>query len=151
MDNKQETDSKAVEAWNKLPEEEKKAILVYITRESHIFSGPLPPPETLAQYEKILPGAADKIFKMAHEQQQHRFELDNATINLNKDLIKSKQRGQIIGGLLVLFLAIIGLICTLTAHDSVAKAIYITTIIGVAGIFVVNKVSPDKKKEDSKE
>jgi uncharacterized membrane protein len=36
------------------------------------FSGPLPPPEQLAKYEQILPGAADRIMRMAEHQASHR-------------------------------------------------------------------------------
>lgn len=36
------------------------------------FSGPLPDAFTLRQYEEILPGAADRCFKMAEEQAEHR-------------------------------------------------------------------------------
>jgi uncharacterized membrane protein len=32
------------------------------------FSGPLPPPEALAKYNDILPGAADRIITMAEHQ-----------------------------------------------------------------------------------
>jgi uncharacterized membrane protein len=30
-----------------------------------VRSGPLPPPEDLAEYERVLPGSADRIIKMA--------------------------------------------------------------------------------------
>jgi uncharacterized membrane protein len=39
-------------------------------------SGPLPDPETLAAYEAIHPGAADRIFRMAEEQGSHRREIE---------------------------------------------------------------------------
>lgn len=36
------------------------------------FNGPIPPPHLLQEYERILPGAAERIFKMAEQEQQHR-------------------------------------------------------------------------------
>ena len=33
------------------------------------FSGPVPPPEILAQYDQVLPGAADRILQMAEREQ----------------------------------------------------------------------------------
>lgn len=36
------------------------------------FSGPLPPPQVLAQYESILPGSANRILSMAEKQSEHR-------------------------------------------------------------------------------
>jgi uncharacterized membrane protein len=49
--------------------------LVGRTFEAAHWSGPLPPPSALESYEKILPGAASAIFKMATEEQQHRHAL----------------------------------------------------------------------------
>jgi uncharacterized membrane protein len=40
------------------------------------FHGPLPPPDTLAQYESVCPGAADRILGMAESQVRHRQELE---------------------------------------------------------------------------
>ena len=37
-----------------------------------IRTGPLPEPEIIAAYEKALPGAADRIIKMAEKEQSHR-------------------------------------------------------------------------------
>ncbi len=42
------------------------------------LSGPLPPPEMLAQYEEILPGAAERLFKMVERQEEHRQALERA-------------------------------------------------------------------------
>ena len=36
-----------------------------------VHEGPLPPPETLKAYEKVLPGAAREILEMAKEHQSH--------------------------------------------------------------------------------
>ena len=40
------------------------------------LSGPLPPPEMLAQYEEILPGAAERILSMAERQAEHRQKME---------------------------------------------------------------------------
>ncbi|MGH7200157.1 MAG: DUF2335 domain-containing protein [Planctomycetaceae bacterium] len=39
---------------------------------SQEFSGPLPHPAVLQQYEEIQPGFADRILRMAEQQGQHR-------------------------------------------------------------------------------
>ena len=36
------------------------------------FSGPLPPPEMLGEYDKVLNGAADRIVRLAENEQQIR-------------------------------------------------------------------------------
>ena len=44
------------------------------------FSGPIPPPSILAGYNDIIPDGAERIFRMAEKQQDHRMELERITI-----------------------------------------------------------------------
>lgn len=76
---------------------------VIMAQQSEMFSGPLPHPDILAKYDAALPGAAERILKMAEEQGQHRRSIE-------KDFVKSKisdsMRGQ-------WFALIIGLVAIL--------------------------------------
>ena len=49
-----------------------KKVSTAIIREQHTFSGPLPPPEDLARYDQVVPGAAERIIKMAENEMMHR-------------------------------------------------------------------------------
>lgn len=40
------------------------------------FSGPIPPPSIIAGYEDVVPGAADRIIRMAEQQSSHRQQLE---------------------------------------------------------------------------
>ena len=53
------------------------------------WTGPLPPPQALQQYDEILPGAADRIFRMAEERHRHQIEQEMAAIELEKDALLS--------------------------------------------------------------
>lgn len=44
------------------------------------FSGPMPPPVIMEGYEKVLPGAAERILKMAEHQEQHRHKMEKRII-----------------------------------------------------------------------
>ncbi|MFZ5800507.1 MAG: DUF2335 domain-containing protein [Candidatus Omnitrophota bacterium] len=44
------------------------------------FCGPIPPPEVLAGYERIMPGAADRIIAMAERQAAHRQEMERRIV-----------------------------------------------------------------------
>ena len=44
------------------------------------FSGPLPHPQTLRQYDEVLPGAAERILRMAEKQQDHRIGIDQSGV-----------------------------------------------------------------------
>lgn len=58
------------------------------------FSGPLPRPEDFAEYDRVLPGAADRILKMAENQATHRQGLERRA--LSGDLFKSMM-GTVLG------------------------------------------------------
>jgi len=58
-----------------------------IIRQERRFQGPIPPVEDFAGYERILPGAADRILKMAENQAGHRQTLERRA--LAGDLVKA--------------------------------------------------------------
>lgn len=83
-----------------VPENKKKEVkeaLMVIRGE--MYSGPIPPPEALARYEEIQPGAADRIIKMAEKQQEHRMSLETKAIG---GQIDQSKRGQIFGFIAIL-------------------------------------------------
>lgn len=55
-----------------------------LTLEARQFTGPLPPPEQLLQYEQISPGFADRIVTMAEKEQENRHGEIRARIGLQK-------------------------------------------------------------------
>jgi uncharacterized membrane protein len=52
-------------------ERPKVARLVNVVFQRH-FSGPLPPPEVLAHYNEVVPGAAERILTLTEEQSAYR-------------------------------------------------------------------------------
>ncbi len=71
------------------------------------FSGPLPPPETLQQYEKVCRGSADRIITMAENQATHRHDLEKkqlqADIKLACKEANEIKLGQFLGFLIGIF------------------------------------------------
>lgn len=67
-----------------LPKDEKEKVVKIITslsiRKASTFSGPLPPPEILGEYNEMLKDGAERIMKMAENQSKHRIELEKHTI-----------------------------------------------------------------------
>lgn len=47
------------------------------------FEGPLPHPQILEKYEKIFPGATERLISMAEQQSKHRQELEKSVIYSN--------------------------------------------------------------------
>jgi len=50
------------------------------THFTEISTGPLPPPSMLAEYDRIIPGAAERILNLAEQQTKHRIELEKSAI-----------------------------------------------------------------------
>ena len=111
------------------------------------WSGPLPAPDDLRQYEDILPGSADRILRMAENQQQHGFEEDRAAHEHIREStaiakmaltegFKSNNRGMITGAII----ALVGLggAIGLSAIDrwEAGIAIFVLALTTLAGLFV---------------
>ena len=47
------------------------------------FQGPIPPPQLLEQYSKVIPNGAERIMAMAESQLQHRQSLESAVVLAN--------------------------------------------------------------------
>ena len=61
---------------------------------SQKFSGPLPPPEMLAQYEDVVPGAAERIIVITEEQHRHRMSVEIHWLTLIREGIRVETIGQ---------------------------------------------------------
>lgn len=108
------------------PEQVKRVIAEVIQSE---FSGPIPPPNIIAGYENVVPGAADRIITMAETQAKHRQALETIEV-------KAEARDSLLG---IFFAFILGIgsiaaciIVVMTVPES-AGAIA-GSLLGVTGI-----------------
>lgn len=127
-----------------LPEDKRDVVLsaIYSVRQSS-YSGPLPPPEDFASYERVLAGSTDRILTMAEEQQKHRLETEKKIVD---GKLSRMQSGQTIGCLLVAMFGVFAFVLALCGHDDVAIWLGVTTVISIAIVFVLNKM-PSHKSE----
>lgn len=100
------------------------------------FSGPIPHPMLLQQYDQVIPGAAERILKMAENQSAHRMDLEKIVIR--SDVTKS-ERGQVFG----LGVAILGIIASiilgLAGHEIAAGIIGGSDLVSLASVFVFGR------------
>lgn len=138
-----------------LPEEKRKVIVEAFCaiEESSSFRGPLPPPEILKGYESILPGASERILKMAEKQQNHRMHIEETIVERQT---RQSGYGQIWGGVLACLFGIITFVLGYNGHDVLAGTIGTTTIVSLVVVFVLRKFPEndksnknDKLEEDS--
>lgn len=113
--------------------------------EQRSYSGPLPAPEDFEAYEKVLPGATDRIITMAEKSLESRINNEKTIIDTR---LKQSGRGQIFGFILALFFGVVAVLLALTGHEVLAGIIASGDIISLAIIFVLNR-EPSKKNEDN--
>ncbi|MGH9278453.1 MAG: DUF2335 domain-containing protein [Acidimicrobiales bacterium] len=78
------------------------------------FSGPLPHPRILREYNEICPGAADRILGMAERQATQRQALERIVVE-GKD--RRATQGQRIGGALAALITVLAFILILTGRS----------------------------------
>ena len=111
------------------------------------YTGPLPPPELLASYEKVHPGLADRLVKMVEEELKHRHEHESraltAEINDDKENRIERRQGQnyaLIMGLTGICVAGIVSIWSPTT----ACVIGGTSVVGLVTAFLVGTKQSDE-------
>lgn len=143
----QETESPVKVILDAVPESKKEEVkeALMIIR-SEMYSGPIPPPEALARYEEIQPGAADRILKMAEKQQGHRMALETKAIGGQVDQSK---RGQLFGFILVFVcIAVAVFFAVYFGMTAFAVTFLCVTMVSVVGLFVTGKFSMRKDLDD---
>lgn len=74
---------------------------------SEQWAGPLPPPAALEHFERIAPGAAERLLQMAEQEQKHRHALEAAAMQTQQETVRLTARDNIVGMVLG-FLALAG-------------------------------------------
>jgi len=67
-----------------------------ITLQAQQWTGPLPPPAALEQFECVIRGGAERILRMAEQEQAHRIGQENKGLAAEID---DSRRGQWLGGM----------------------------------------------------
>jgi uncharacterized membrane protein len=119
------------------------------------FTGPLPPPGILEQYEKICPGTAARIIDAAGTEGLHRHNCESNALDANIEAMRRQfaeaRLGQVFALIIALAFVIVG------AYVSVHGQPWSGTILGGVGLggvvtaFIVGRNKQDSHKESSAE
>jgi uncharacterized membrane protein len=127
-------------------ERPKVARLVRVVSQRY-FSGPLPPPEILAQYDDIVPGSAKLIFAMVEKQSAHRILLEDRT---NKAQTEQSGRGQWMA--FVVAMAFLGgsLWISHDGYPAVGAVLGGATVVSLATAFILGKRGQQRDLEQER-
>lgn len=129
----------------KLPttrEEYKKQIAKVVVRHQ-AFSGPIPPPSFLKEYEEILPNAADRILTMAEKQGEHRRFMEKTWLKLSN---REVHFGQILGFLIGVIAIVAGAYTAINGAGISGGLLGTSGVVGLVTVFVVGSKQNKKNK-----
>lgn len=106
------------------------------------WSGPIPPPEQLEAFERVLPGAAAAILEMAANQSAHRRELEQSLV---QGAIRRADRGLRYGFVTVLAVLLCGVVLVLTGHPTQGAMVLSVSLPTLGAVFVYGRRTlPDR-------
>ena len=112
------------------------------------YSGPLPLPAHLEQYNRIVPNAAERIIAMAESQSAHRQKLEGWAVRTNSITA-------ILGQLFGLYISLQAFKFAADAlgkgYSGKAIAVVLVTISTLAGVFVYGKYATAKERLSRRE
>lgn len=112
-----------------------------------MMSGPIPSPQTLAQYDALVPGAAERIISMAEKQMEHRHHLEKSVVEAG---IRDRPRAR--ASTVFISTAFIAAGCYFAHEGYPAYAIGCigTTLASLAGIYIYGSHRLEKERTDKK-
>ena len=116
-----------------------------IVRASHTesFSGPIPPPDLLERYNKVIPNGADRILAMAEQQQLHRQFMEKSVVEGD---VRRSDRGLILGFIITVMFGAGGIYLVATGHDLNGLAVIFVPLAGLVGTFIYSQNSRRRER-----
>jgi len=100
------------------------------------FSGPIAHPKHLAEYDRIVPGAGDRIICMAERRLTHQQEMAKSALDAD---IADTKAGRLYGFLALLALLGCALACGLSGREILAGGFLGVGLAGIIGMFIKGK------------
>ena len=110
-------------------------------------SSPLPPPEEIEEYGRIIPNGAERLMVVFEKQSNHRMDLE-------RSVVMSQQNQSSLGQIFAFILGMTGLVvaCILgvTGHDWAAVGIGGTSLVALVTTFIAGKKQQTKSLDEKR-
>jgi len=112
------------------------------------FSGPLPPPQLLSQYNDVVPNGAERLMKMAESQHAHRQDLERTVVHGN---VKAEKRGQWMGLFISALVIGAGTYLAAIGRQITGGLLVGVDVVALASVFVYGKHIQRKELDEKKD
>lgn len=111
------------------------------------FSGPIPPPAVLGEYDKVSPGFADRIVKMAEREMSHRHEIERRVLDVGA---KEVLRGQSFAFLIFIATLAGGIYTAALGHGTAGALLGVSGLTTIVTAFIMGRVRREKAESQVK-
>lgn len=120
------------------PQQLEQQLLAVFTKLTFSYSrrSPLPPPIELAEYDRVLPGSAERIFASSERQAAHRIAVEASTIAAQNT---QSGRGQHYGFSIAVLCLILSFIAIMTGHEVSGSIIGSLDLVALVTVFVIGR------------
>lgn len=109
------------------------------------YSGPIPHPQLLKEFNDVIPNGADRIMTMAEKQSEHRISLEEKLVNANN---RDSLLGVVFGGVIALLIVLGTIFLIYTNKDIQGFSLLIGSSVAYISVFLKSKSRDDKDLEE---
>ncbi|MEI4367353.1 DUF2335 domain-containing protein [Streptococcus suis] len=109
--------------------------------ESMTYSGPIPHPQLLKEFNDVIPNGADRIMTMAEKQSGHRIILEEKVVNANN---RDSFLGVVFAGVIALLIVLGAIFLIYNNKDIQGFSLLIGTSVAYISVFLKSKSRDDK-------
>ena len=113
--------------------------------ESMSYSGPIPHPRLLKEFDDSILNGADRIMKMAEQQSKHRMDLETRVVKANN---RDSFLGVIFAGVVAIIIVIGSMLLIYSDKNIQGLGILLASAVAYIGVFLKSKSRDDKDLED---
>lgn len=111
--------------------------------QGQIHAGPIPAPDEIGEYERILPGSADRLIRMAEKEQGHRHQLQ---LRGQRHQVGITFIGQLFAFLMGISGIAGGVFLVKSDKPITGFGVFFTSLATLMGVFFYNRRRPTQKK-----
>ena len=119
------------------------------------FSGPMPPPVLLREYEDICPGSADRMLRMAEQEAEHRRKTESEIISAQQEYSNKQfaeaRFGQVCALVITIAALIGGVYTAVNGHEIAGGIIGVGGIGGIVTTFILGRHTESEPKNNAPE